>query len=104
MPNKTIFKKISISIRDKVPLSNSNIGENAEPVTRNRNRIPVIPALRSSPRLRPSMSFHRRATLSNGEVVRIRIIPPSRNAQQYHRINTAEGEVASTRTQFRMQR
>ena len=44
-------------------------------------------ALRSSPRIaRTSTTFSRRATLSNGEVVRIRIIPPGRGENNYQRV------------------
>jgi len=67
--------------------STSNIDEHTGPTTRNRNRSTVISAVRSSPRIaRTSTTFSRRATLSNGEVVRIRIIPPGRGENNYQRV------------------
>ena len=71
----------------KLYFSISNVDEDSVPATRNRSRRPTETVLRSSPRLaRSSTSFSRRATLTNGEVVRIRIIPPRRGENQYQRV------------------
>ena len=64
--------------------------------------ISVAPQ-RTSPRLRPSRSFRRRATLSTGEVVRIRIIPP-RQETQTQGTHAIENTTLSSRFRFRIPR